>query len=218
VDPIVRVQARRLRAKLDEYYAGEGGGDSLIIQIPKGGYVPVFETRQPTAAVTVRRYVRPRWVAAAIAGVAAVLLLSHVSNGRLAGVDPERSIAVLPLKSYIAEADGSRVADQVTEVLTTQLARNRNLRVVSRTTTSRYGDAEASLPEVARRLGARWIVEGGVGAEGPRMYVKLRVVDASTDRKVWADVFDCEQNRLAAESDRVAGEIGAALEKEFRTR
>jgi TolB-like protein len=50
------------------------------------------------------------------------------------------------------------------------------------------------------------------------MYVKLRVVDASTDRKVWADVFDCEQNRLAAESDRVAGEIGAALEKEFRTR
>jgi hypothetical protein len=45
IDPIVRVQARRLRAKLDEYYAAEGSQDSLVIQIPKGAYVPVFEHR-----------------------------------------------------------------------------------------------------------------------------------------------------------------------------
>src|SRR6516225_9830069 len=45
VDPIVRVQARRLRAKLDEYYAGEGSGDSLVIRFPKGTYIPVFEHR-----------------------------------------------------------------------------------------------------------------------------------------------------------------------------
>src|SRR6516225_11905869 len=42
VDPIVRVQARRLRAKLDEYYAGEGYSDSLVIRLPKGGYMPAF--------------------------------------------------------------------------------------------------------------------------------------------------------------------------------
>src|SRR5262245_58614081 len=45
IDPIVRVQARRLRAKLDEYYAGEGSSDSLVIRIPKGAYVPVFDLR-----------------------------------------------------------------------------------------------------------------------------------------------------------------------------
>ena len=40
IDPIVRVQARRLRSKLDEYYAGEGADASFVIHIPKGAYVP----------------------------------------------------------------------------------------------------------------------------------------------------------------------------------
>src|SRR5713226_1031260 len=41
-DPIVRTEASRLRARLSEYYLGEGKGDSLAIELPKGGYVPVF--------------------------------------------------------------------------------------------------------------------------------------------------------------------------------
>src|SRR5688500_11155598 len=43
IGPIVRVQARRLRSKLDEYYATEGADTSLVIHIPKGAYVPAFE-------------------------------------------------------------------------------------------------------------------------------------------------------------------------------
>src|SRR5215831_14787694 len=39
-DPVVRVEARRLRAKLDEYYAAPGAQSSVIIRIPKGSYVP----------------------------------------------------------------------------------------------------------------------------------------------------------------------------------
>jgi hypothetical protein len=49
VDPIVRVQAGRLRSKLVEYYASEGAHDSVIIQIPKGAYVPVFNARNAAA-------------------------------------------------------------------------------------------------------------------------------------------------------------------------
>jgi len=44
-DPIVRVEARRLRAKLDNYYQGEGRGDSLLIELPKGRYSPRFQPR-----------------------------------------------------------------------------------------------------------------------------------------------------------------------------
>src|SRR5215831_3662856 len=40
-DPIVRTEARRLRARLGEYYKSSGAGDSIIIELPKGGYVPV---------------------------------------------------------------------------------------------------------------------------------------------------------------------------------
>ena len=54
-DPIVRVQARRLRAKLVHYYQQEGPGDALVIELPKGGYAPVFRHRDAPARPAVRR-------------------------------------------------------------------------------------------------------------------------------------------------------------------
>jgi TolB-like protein/Tfp pilus assembly protein PilF len=48
-DPIVRVQARRLRAKLGQYYREEGRSDALIVDLPKGGYAPVFTRREAPA-------------------------------------------------------------------------------------------------------------------------------------------------------------------------
>jgi serine/threonine-protein kinase len=49
-DPIVRVQARRLRARLGRYYREEGGSDAVLIELPKGGYAPVFKHRDAAAA------------------------------------------------------------------------------------------------------------------------------------------------------------------------
>jgi serine/threonine-protein kinase len=49
-DPIVRVQARRLRARLVRYYREEGGSDAHVIELPKGGYAPVFKSRDAAAA------------------------------------------------------------------------------------------------------------------------------------------------------------------------
>jgi serine/threonine-protein kinase len=52
VDPIVRVEARRLRSKLKSYYASEGRADEVLIDFPKGAYIPVFRTRVPATART----------------------------------------------------------------------------------------------------------------------------------------------------------------------
>src|SRR5215813_7483146 len=49
LEPIVRIQARRLRAKLDDYYQTAGAGDAVRIEIPKGGYIPQFSLRPPAA-------------------------------------------------------------------------------------------------------------------------------------------------------------------------
>ena len=49
-DPIVRVQARRLRTRLARYYRDEGNNDDLIIDLPKGGYAPVFRVRDEAPA------------------------------------------------------------------------------------------------------------------------------------------------------------------------
>jgi serine/threonine-protein kinase len=53
LDPIVRVQARNLRGRIDRYYSGEGAGDPIAIELPKGAYVPVFRVVEPLAAALV---------------------------------------------------------------------------------------------------------------------------------------------------------------------
>src|SRR5713101_4300026 len=51
-DAIVRTEAGRLRARLSEYYTGEGRSDALIIELPKGGYTPVFHQPEVLSGVT----------------------------------------------------------------------------------------------------------------------------------------------------------------------
>jgi TolB-like protein len=55
-------------------------------------------------------------------------------------------------------------------------------------------------------------VEGGVGLEGTRAYVKLRVVDSLSDRKVWADSYDFELSQLVPVNEKVATSIATAIE------
>ena len=220
VDPIVRVQARRLRSKLDEYYAGEGAHESLVIQIPKGAYVPVFETRKQAAPVPDNEPNGRRMLLAAAGLAAVVVILALVWRANDSPASPtgiQAGVAVLPLKMFTEGNVRRHIADQVAEVLTTELARNKHLRVLSRTTASKYRETTSSLPELAKALGVRWVVEGGVGLEGTRAYVKLRVVDALSDRKAWADSFDFELSELVPATTRTANSIEAAIEAELRS-
>jgi hypothetical protein len=102
-DPIVRTEAGRLRARLSEYYRNGGRSDPLIIEMPKGGYAPVFRELQSTAAIApeqMKTGAQPgrfrRQVAVAVAYVcaaAAGALIWHA--GRQSTPIP---IAVLPLE------------------------------------------------------------------------------------------------------------------------
>lgn len=221
-DPIVRVQARRLRSKLGEYYASEGASDVLIIQIPKGAYVPVFQPRAAHAPpVGSDEQTRKRTWLALAATILVLIAFGLAWRGRrgiAVSHDLDRSVAVLPLQNFTGDVAKAHISDQVTEVLTTELANKGQLRVLSRTTASKYRHTESSLPEIAQALGVRWVVEGGVGMGGHRAYVKLRAVDASTDRKVWADVFDCDSREIVAVSTRAAGSIASEIEAQLRLR
>jgi adenylate cyclase len=226
IDPIVRVQARRLRSKLDEYYASEGADASVVIHIPKGAYTPVFEARKsaaPSPDIKAVPDIKPKrrrmWLAAAgVAVLLGILVVAWLARGKVvAPADIHRSVAVLPLQMFTEGGSRAYIANQIAEVLTTELAKNKQLRVLSRTTASKYRETTSSLPEIARSLGVRWVVEGGVGLQGSRAYVKLRAVDSLTDRKVWADVFDCDVSELVAVNARAADRIAAAIVAELRS-
>src|SRR5712691_3481774 len=94
-DSTVRSEAARLRARLNEYYIGEGSGDSMVIDLPKGGYTPLF--RRQVAEVPGPRFPsRRHWLLIALAGLA--IALAAMAWWRLQRRTAPISIAVLPLE------------------------------------------------------------------------------------------------------------------------
>ncbi len=101
-DPIVRVQARRLRARLARYYSEEGQEDDILIDLPKGGYSPVFKRHQPPPK---------RLASAALVG--------------------RNTVVVMPFTDYSPQSDQEFFCKGVGEEIIQTLMRLNNIRVVS---------------------------------------------------------------------------------------
>jgi TolB-like protein len=208
VDSIVRVEAGRLRAKLDEYYNGHGSTDPVVIRMRRGGYTPAFESRAVSAVKPARRMLP-------VAGAAAALLLAGIAAwGTLfwaaaARPTPEVTIAVLPFASYSTDTAVPVLAARITDGVTSELARLGTLGVISHTSARRFG-ARQSLREVARSLNADVVMEGSIEAEGDRLRVTARLVDASTDRKFWVEEFAGTIHNVPELQRRIAAAAGAA--------
>ena len=142
VDTIVRVQAGKLRTRLDLYYAGEGRDDPVQITIPKGSYAPVFEIA-----------LEPR---------------SEAPDPASGASDPRRrySLAVLPFDNLSGDPQQEFLVDGFTEEILAALARFRELQVISRHSTYRYRGAPVDPRGVGEGLGVRFIVWGVFVAGG----------------------------------------------------
>ena len=122
-----------------------------------------------------------------------------------------RSLAVLPLENVSHDPSQEYFADGMTQALISELARSKSLRVISRTSVTKYKGAQRALPEIARELGVDAILEGSALLIGKRVRVTLQLIAASTDETLWADRHDGDiedvlelQSRVA---QAVAGEI-----------
>ena len=111
-DPVVRVEARRLRTKLEEYYDGSGKRDPLRILLPKGSYVPSWEWQavadsplpQPPSGTPAKRWWLPALAAAAILIGLAIFFGASTWKGYLEGrgapnTSKIRSLAILPFRN-----------------------------------------------------------------------------------------------------------------------
>lgn len=127
-DPIVRVQARRLRARLVRYYREEGGADAILIELPKGGYAPVFKPRDAPGGG--RRSMAPT----------------------LAG---QNTIAVQPLADQSPSHDLGYFCDGLRQEIIHSLAKLEALRVLAIEATDPATDAAMVLTGGVRKSGDR---------------------------------------------------------------
>jgi TolB-like protein/DNA-binding SARP family transcriptional activator/Tfp pilus assembly protein PilF len=147
-------------------------------------------------------------------GIDARALLPGWSKGTADGPLVERSLAVLPFADLSPDGDSEYFSDGLTEEVVATLARIGELQVISRTSTLRYKTTEKSLPEIARELGVRYILEGSVRRSGERLRITAQLIDTRSDAHLWARSYDRE---LTAETlFRIQGDIARQIASALR--
>jgi TolB-like protein/Flp pilus assembly protein TadD len=204
IDSTVRTEAARLRARLSRYYAAEGGRDEIVIELPKGGYVPSFGRSAVEPATGGGR----RWVAAA-AGLATLVAAAGVwwAMHRHAPI----RIAVLPLLNVSQDTASDYLADGLTSEIISDLAMIEGLAVRSQTSSFALKGKTRNVGEAASLLHADYILEGSVLRTGQELRINTQFVRAADDVPVWSRRFESELTNIVAVQDEISRGIVNSL-------
>jgi TolB-like protein/Flp pilus assembly protein TadD len=184
-DPIVRVQARRLRAQLARYYREEGPGDDLVIDIPKGGYATTFK---PLKSPVPKR-------------PATSSLVSR------------NTVLVLPFADHSQASDQKYFCEGLSQEIIHTLAGVHTIRLVS--STSLDADSHCDVRETADRLNAALIVTGSVRKSGEEARITTNLIDTATGCYLWSGSIDRKLDSIFVVQEEVARAIAEQLKTEL---
>src|SRR5215472_861399 len=187
IDAIVRVEARRLRAKLKAYYEeGPGTDDPVLIGLRPGSYVPVF-----------------RW------------LDTQPSKDRqeIGATLPtgRRSIAVLPFVNMSPEPEQDYFCDGISEEIMNSLTRVSGLNVIARTSSFHFKGASIDIREVGQRLGADLVIEGSVRKAGEQLRITAQAIQTESGHHLWSETFRHQLQDVFAIQEEIAQSIADLL-------
>lgn len=121
------------------------------------------------------------------------------------------SIVVLPFDNMSGEPEQEFFADGLTEDIITELSRFHELLVISRNSAFVHKGKAVKVQDVAREFGVHYVVEGSVRKAGGRVRVTVQLIDAETDRHIWAERYDRDLADIFAIQDEVTSAIAATL-------
>ena len=205
-DSTVRTEASRLRVRLSKYYAGEGRRDRLVIELPKGGYIPVFGFSE--AALATRRPLRARLtIGLAILTVVAAATGWWLVQHKSAPIP----IAVLPLISLSQDSPNDYFADGLTGEIIRNLEIIEGVAVRSQTSSFAFKGKPRNLREAGKQLGADYILEGSVLLAGQQLRINAQLVRVRDDFPVWSGKYDRELTDVFAIQDEISRGIVNSL-------
>lgn len=223
LDSIVRVEAGRLRTRLDEYYNGEGAASPIRISLPRGGYTAVFEHRneppppmESASAVTVTK---PRSsatipLAAGLILIVAAMVWFLAGRNRHAPADTRPTAAILPFEANMIGGDNSNYSALMTEAVTSELARLGTISVASYTSAMQFEGQRRPMSEIAAALKSAYVVEASIDDEASEILVVARIVNTETDRKTWVADYRGARDDIRGLAQRIAFDISAAIVKQ----
>ena len=193
LDPIVRIQAGRLRRALERFYEVQGKSDAVVIEVPKGSYVPVFRSvsgQEHTDTV-----------------------IPEISKEPILALPSGPSVAVMPLLNLRGDRKQEYFTEGLAEELTSELARYQELRVIAYQSTRRWRGKRIDARAVGRDLGVRFLVEGSIRKDAKTVKIDLHVVDTHNGQQVWGQQFcrKLKADSLIALQEEIARQVAARI-------
>src|SRR6185369_2951494 len=128
-----------------------------------------------------------------------------------ATVADRKSIAVLPFANLSSDKDSGYFADGIRDMILTKLAVIGDLKVISRTSTDKYGTRPEDLKAVALQLGVASVLEGSVQKAGNQVLINLQLINASDDQHLWAEAYKRSLDDIFGVEGEVAQTVAEAL-------
>lgn len=191
----------------------------VTLPSPAGELTPGPELAQPQSIPRRVSYWRALTAAGIVLALLAVIALwAHAALrqrlGRQADIGAVHSLAVLPLENLSGDPAQDYLADSMTDQLITELAGVRALRITSRTSVMRFKGVSKHLREIAADLNVDTIVEGSVLRLGPRVRISAQLIQASSDRHLWADTYERDLRDVLG----LEREVALAITRQIRIR
>jgi TolB-like protein len=214
IDPIVRMEAARVRDRLREYYETDGRDDPIRISLPKGTYTPHIEFRQaptldprPARAAPIKQLM----LAAAVLLIITASLwgLQHWNSGP--SLPDKPSVAVLPFDNIGTDPKWDRLADGMTEDIITDLSHSKDLIVIARNSTELYKGKPVDIRQIGRDLNVKYVVEGSIQSMGDQIRVTAQLSEAGSGSQAWSERYDRPVDDLFAVQNEVTQRIAATL-------
>jgi TolB-like protein len=213
LDPIVRTEAIRLRARLSEYYLNGGKDDPLVIELPKGGYVPVIRPSERKPEIASPPITAPEpplrkwqlgtrvWVGAALAVL--VVAAAAIGWGRFHPGAPI-PIAVLPFINLNQDPADDYFADGLTSEIIRNLSIIDGLAPRSEASTFALKGKPQKARDAGAQLQADYLVEGSVLRSGEQLRVNVQLVRVSDDFPLWSQKYDREMKDIFSIQDEIS--------------
>ena len=165
-------------------------------------------------------YLQKRNIFLSLGVIAGILIGTYGGDSFKSSVD-KKSIAVLPFDNYSTAEEDQFFSDGMTEVIIANLAKVKDLKVISRTSVMEYKNTTKKLKEIAKELGVAHILEGSIQRANGRVRVVGQLIDANTDEHIWAetydrketDIFDVQSDVALKIADAMKGELSEEAEK-----
>jgi adenylate cyclase len=230
-DPLVRVEAGRLRRRLIEYYVAEGRANPIRIALPRGGYTAAFAWAPNTAASTPARRARNKplrrmsaAILAAVVGALAMVIMQRewdrsadgesaaAPAGAPLSLPTGPKILVLPFENLSGDPSLDYFADGMTEEIMVRLS-DFELFVIASQTTWSYRNERSDLRSLGAELDARYILTGSVRNIPERARVSARLLHGDTGAQLWTAAYDenLSVQMLLSIQERIAREVVATI-------